>query len=406
MPRRVLVITPGLPAPPRFGGPIAWYQTLRALRHEGVPVTLVSAYARGADLEGFQRAAAEICDAAFTYPAKQRLTRALHPLRPYYAWTLTPNARETTELRRFCAEYAADADVALLEHPYVHDVYAALAPALPRRHALVLHSLNRESDYYRALMGDLPWTAPRRYLAAAEWLRMGRYERRVVAAADGVASVSDVETAALGATGKAYWFPLSFMDGLPPLELDAAEAREFGALRERADGRPVLLFSGSFLGGHNVRAVHWFLDAVLPRLRARGVRAFTVIAGLRANQFLPGVGGRDVHVVSDFDSPRPLIRLADVHLILTFGTAGVKLKLLEAVYHQKPVVSTVAGVVGSGLGHLVPQSDDPDAFAAACVDALAGRVDLSPLWARYAELYDPARNARAFAEWLTHRTPR
>jgi glycosyltransferase involved in cell wall biosynthesis len=400
---RVLVISPGPPVPSSFGGPVGTIQWLRALRQHGVPVTLVTACRPDADVAAVRVALAELCDDAFCFPMRPGLRRALHPRVPYYAATVTPGRDDAHALRAFCAECAADTDVVVLEHSYVHGVWRQLAPALPRRPALVLHSHNREPDYYAMLARDLPWRSPRRYLALAEWARMGSYERRVIAAVDEVACMSDAEAAALAATGKAVWTPLCFHGGLPPLALDADECREHERLRALAAGRRVLLYTGSFLGGHSLGGVRWFLRQVVPRLRARRDDVLVVIAGFHADHWLRGAEADDVLVVPDFASPRPLLQLADACLVLTRGRAGVKLKLLEAVHYRKPVVSTPAGVVGSALGALVPQADDPEAFAALCDRVLDGGVDFAPLWARYDALYAPDEAARRLVARLAAR---
>src|SRR5262245_42513702 len=120
MSHRLLVITPGLPYPPRYGGQLAWYHDLRGLRAAGVEVLLVSAYSRQDDLRTVGRHMDRLCKRFHSLSAKQTFARALHLRRPYYANSLAPSSQESDALRDFLGDEGSEIDAVLLEHPYVY----------------------------------------------------------------------------------------------------------------------------------------------------------------------------------------------------------------------------------------------------------------------------------------------
>jgi len=129
---------------------------------------------------------------------------------------------------------------------------------------------------------------------------------------------------------------------------------------------PVILFVGGFAHLPNKHGVFWFVDRVLPLIKARVTAARFVIAGSNPPPDVLALVGDAVDVranVSDAEL-RELYRTARVAAVpLRYG-AGVKLKVVEALREGLPLVTTWIGAQGvPGLGSVAEIHDEPQPFA-------------------------------------------
>jgi hypothetical protein len=149
---------------------------------------------------------------------------------------------------------------------------------------------------------------------------------------------------------------------------------------------PSILFVGGPMG-INVHGVTWFVDGVLPAVRARVPEAELWLAG--------GIGDR-------MRAPAPGVRrlgfvdsLADAYgraaVVINpqqFGT-GLSIKSVDALLHGRPLVTTVSGARGleDGAGTAFLQASSAEEFAEVVVGLLRDTAQAAAL----------ARRAAAFA---------
>jgi O-antigen biosynthesis protein len=134
--------------------------------------------------------------------------------------------------------------------------------------------------------------------------------------------------------------------------------REFS---ERRD----IFFLGSFGHKPNVDGLLWFVEEIWPIVRSRlpGVRL--IVAGSGATEEVLALAGPDILVKGYVHDTRPYYQGSKVFIApLRYG-AGVKGKVVEAMSHGLPVVTTSVGVEGLSLkdGETVFVTDSPDEFA-------------------------------------------
>lgn len=166
---------------------------------------------------------------------------------------------------------------------------------------------------------------------------------------------------------------------------------------ERTGGAtPELVFVGSLTYEPNIDGLEHFVAEVLPRVRAAVPDAVLRIVGqgdeprVTALAAAPGV-----ELVGQVPSVTPeLARAAAAVVPLRFG-GGTRIKILEALAHGVPVVSTTVGAEGLGVRHeehaLI--ADTPDDLAAACVRILRDPALGAQLAANGATLVEPHRGA-------------
>jgi glycosyltransferase involved in cell wall biosynthesis len=135
-----------------------------------------------------------------------------------------------------------------------------------------------------------------------------------------------------------------------------------------------LVFVGNLSYAPNVEGVSWLCESVLPLLGAVEV----AIVGSSPSDELRQLEERDprVTVVGDPEDVAPWYAAARVAVVPLLHGGGSRLKLIEALAHGRPVVSTTAGAAGQPWELSSPSAgvliaDPPAAFAAACLELLA-----------------------------------
>jgi len=138
----------------------------------------------------------------------------------------------------------------------------------------------------------------------------------------------------------------------------------------------IALYAGSD-NQSNVRGVRWLLEEVWPSVHSRRPAARLRIAGLICRAIpepLRSTPGVDLlGFVPDLSEA---LSTAGVLVAPYLYGSGLKIKVVEAACAGKAVVTTRAGVVGSGLspGRALAVADDPLAFADAIVGWLGDRT--------------------------------
>jgi glycosyltransferase involved in cell wall biosynthesis len=137
---------------------------------------------------------------------------------------------------------------------------------------------------------------------------------------------------------------------------------------------PTLVFTGSLDFRPNIDAIIWFARYGLPLVRAHQPEARFVVVGRNpapAIQMLHD--GVAIEVIGEVADVRPFIAAAAVYLVPMRIGGGVRLKLLEALAMQTPIVSTsmgAEGVQGLHTGEHLLLADTPAAFAQAILRLL------------------------------------
>ncbi len=143
------------------------------------------------------------------------------------------------------------------------------------------------------------------------------------------------------------------------------EELSYGGVREG------LLFVGGFAHRPNVDGMLWFANAVMPLIRRQRSDIVLSIVGSNPPEAILNLQGDGITVVgyvSDAELRNYYSRCRMSVVPLAYG-AGVKGKLVEALYYQLPVVTTSIGAEGLlGIEKVVAVRDDAAGFASAILD--------------------------------------
>jgi glycosyltransferase involved in cell wall biosynthesis len=139
---------------------------------------------------------------------------------------------------------------------------------------------------------------------------------------------------------------------------------------------PSVVFVGTMSYSPNVDAARFFVETILPLIRAEVPDiVFTIVGKNPAPAVRQLHDGRHVIVAGGVPSVTPYLQQS--RLVVTpirFG-GGTRIKILEAMAHRRPVVSTSIGAEGidADAGRHLLVADDPRGFAAACTRLLQDR---------------------------------
>jgi polysaccharide biosynthesis protein PslH len=267
-------------------------------------------------------------------------------------WADSKTARQAWSPLRILDQFNAE---------YVLQKRAALTSlqAIARRSAI--HNLQ---SVIRGLVGG--------GYSLVQWLKLARYERGVIHGVDGVAAVSEEDRRMLLRLQPAARI------GVVPNGVDTEHFSRAALVGERA--RPLslaantLVFSGTLDFRPNIDAVLWFVREVLPCIRAQRPEARLLVVGKRPAPALRALAEQGaLTLTGEVPDARPYIAGAAVYVVPMRIGGGVRLKLLEALALEAPVVSTSMGAEGvaglCGDEHYL-LADDPAGFAAAALRLL------------------------------------
>ncbi len=206
----------------------------------------------------------------------------------------------------------------------------------------------------------------------AQWRKLKRYEAFVMCQCDAVLAVAEADRGTL--LGLAPEATI----GVVPNGVDtayfsgAAMAHDrVGALAFRV---PTLVFSGTLDFRPNIDAVTWFVREVLPRIRERQPDARLLVVGKRPAAALQRLADEGALLLTgEVSDVRPYLAGAAVYVVPMRIGGGVRLKLLEALALELPVVSTnmgAEGLAGLRAGEHCLIADDAATFADATLRLL------------------------------------
>ncbi len=133
-----------------------------------------------------------------------------------------------------------------------------------------------------------------------------------------------------------------------------------------------LVFTGSLDWRPNVDGLIYFLDHIFPLIVARYPQATLTIVGRNPMPVLQHkvAGMQGVNLVGTVEDVRPYMESAAVYVVPLRVGGGSRLKILEALAMEMPVVSTTIGAEGLDVTHgqNILLADSPEDFAATVIN--------------------------------------
>ncbi|MEY4002957.1 MAG: hypothetical protein RIT07_999 [Bacteroidota bacterium] len=328
MSKTLHIIAFDMPYPADYGGVIDIYYKIRALSEQGVKIKL------HVFLYGGKTASPHLeslCQQVFYYERK-RFKNPFTGELPYIVATRT----DETLLFNLCKD---DAPI-LFEG--LHSTALLSAPELSGRFKMV-RTHNVEHDYYQFLE-EAETSFFKKYFFRIESERLRRYES-VLGYANLIMPISPKDTTY-------YKTKFSRVQYLPAFHTSDRVESQTG----RGE---FVLYHGNLGVGENNKAALFLVHEVFPFL---DMPCF--IAGNQPTRQLKTAAGgmSNVTLLSDISSEEILQKIiqAQVNLLVTFQSTGIKLKLLNALHKGRFCVANRPMVAETGLESLCMVADDTE----------------------------------------------
>lgn len=210
----------------------------------------------------------------------------------------------------------------------------------------ILRLYNVEHTYYRQL-GKFERNRFKKIYYYAESKLLEKYERKLAAKIK-VAALSEVDARFYADQfhAEAYFIPVFI---------------PFKKIRLETQNGLYCLYHANLSVSENEEAVRWLLESVFNRLSIP-----LVIAGRNpSSQLTRFIKSKpNIRLVANPSEPelQDIIAKAQVNILPSFNNTGVKLKLINALFHGKHCLVNKAGVEGSGLQELCTIAESSDEF--------------------------------------------
>jgi hypothetical protein len=325
------IVSLDVPYPPDYGGIISIFVLVKKLHELGIHIHLhCFEYGRGQ-----QKELEKYCDEVFYYERRNGM-KGFSLRLPYIV-----SSRKSKELKR---NLLKDSHPILMEG--VHCSYLAFDPALKNRKLLVrLH--NAEFVYYRHLFRNTNDLFKKAYYFFESKL-LERYERKLASFAKIVAvSAED----ALLYKRKFHAKDINYL----PLVI------RHDVVHSKPGRGKFCLYHGHLSVPENEKAAIWLVKKVFDK-----VDVPLVIAGKDPTHDLKKIitSRNNISLVENpSDSEmQELIETAQINILLSFNSTGIKLKLLNSLFNGRHCIVNAAMACGTQLISLCHVADDDAEF--------------------------------------------
>jgi sugar transferase (PEP-CTERM/EpsH1 system associated) len=179
-------------------------------------------------------------------------------------------------------------------------------------------------------------SGPARVIYRREGRTLLALERRAAASSDAVLLVSRAEAELFAALAPEAAARIHYVSN----GVDVAYFDPSSTFANPIDTRPGIVFTGVMNYRPNVEAMVWFVEQVMPRLRARADAPCLWIVGVNPSRAVLDLAGPDVRVTGRVPDVRPYLKHARVAVAPLQIGRGIQNKVLEAMAMGVPVVAT------------------------------------------------------------------
>ena len=334
----ILLLSPWLPWPLHDGGRIRIFETLRYLsRHHSV--TLVTLVCQNEEAQ-HASAVSGFCENIVTSVLSNktgavfsRLSKGVFSNRPlvqsfYYDPSLARRIRDLTATVAY--------DIVQVEFPFLTPYLEAVKPRGYAKRILSMHNI--ESLRFERELQLSRW-GKRRMVLLGDHYFFRSWEEKAIREFDGIVTVSELERGwvqrhAPGATVEVI-----------PNGVDSVYFSPAPCLPSKEN--PYIVFTGAMDYPPNVDAAGWFCAEVFPPLQRKiSTLGFKIVGRNPAPQVLDLGKRHGVEVTGTVADIRSYVTGALALVVPLRSGGGTRLKILEAMAMERPVISTSVGAEG------------------------------------------------------------
>ena len=334
----ILLLSPWLPWPPYDGGRIRILETLRYLsRHHRV--TLVASVGPEEDTANVA-VVKEFCDGVVTSvlynetrAVVSRLSIGMLSRRPliqsfYYDENLARRVRDLTSRVAY--------DVIQIEFPFLAPYLKAIDSHRCAKKILTMHNI--ESLRFERELQLARW-GKRSLVLLGDHLLFNAWEKKALGEFDGVVTVSESER---------EWVQCHAPGVTVEVVPNGVDTKYFSPIASIiAERNPYIVFTGAMDYPPNMDAAAWFCNEILPLLQKKIHGLELKIVGKNPHRQILELGKRNgIQVTGTVPDIRSYVAAALALVVPLRSGGGTRLKILEAMAMERPVISTSIGAEG------------------------------------------------------------
>lgn len=351
---KILHVFPQIPTPPTSGGALRVFHILKhlSLNHD---VTVVG-FNQNGDTELFEESFPELKGRIHFVHREPKKFRRLHQVATlftnhsyWYNWAKSQEMEDT--LQRLLE--ANDYDIFQVEFSSMGH-YNLETDAVR-----VLDAHNVEYDNFRR-MSKLEWSGLRKKFYQREYEKSFHEEIQAFRKHDALFVTSERD-------GKLI---AKDVPETPQFVIPNGVDTNYFKSKNVPEEEFSIVFTGAMKYVPNYDGMIYFLDEIFPIIKKRIPQAKVYIVGSNPPPILKAYQSDSVTITGFVDDVRPYIDKASVFVVPLNMGSGTRLKVLEALSMQKPVVSTSIGCEGIDVvdGEHLLIRDDPSLFAESVIE--------------------------------------
>lgn len=351
---KVLHLFPYLPTPPDFGGALRVYHILKYLSNNH-DVT-VAGFADHGDMDLFEQSFPVLKGKMHFQKRKRvkypRLLQLYSYLNGHSYWY---NRTQSSAFRSLVNDLVQQNNFDFIIGEFASMGHFDLDTDAIR----IMDAHNVEYDNYRR-MSKLDWSGIRKKFYEREYRKSYREEIAAFRRHDAIFVTSERDGALIKQD----------VPEVPQYVIPNGVDTDFFSPNPEVEAEPfTMVFTGAMGYVPNHDGMLYFLDEVFPLIRERIPEAKVYIVGSKPPAVLRKHQSESVIITGFVDDVRPYIDRASVFIVPLKMGSGTRLKVVEALSMQKPVISTSIGCEGIEVldgKHLLVR-DTPEQFAEAVI---------------------------------------
>lgn len=312
----------------------------------------------------YEKELKKYCKGVYSYSRNENKKSALLNLFKYPYTISSRNIKNMQNDIKICIE-KNKIDVIIVDYPHMFVNLLNIKTNIP----IILNEYNIEWKIYKTISNSQK-NILKKVAYFIDSFRLKKYENKI-------AKKFNIDTVTFVSSSDLEFFKNNYYYNKQKTKLElvpiGADLIEISKNKEKIENiQKNIIFVGKMSYGPNVEAVIWFVNNVFTKIHKQHDNVKFYIVGKDPTENVLNLASENVIVTGMVDSVEKYYDLADLVVIPLFNGGGVKVKLLEAISHNKKIVATTKGVEGTiyANGDIIPVSNNPKEFANLCIKSL------------------------------------
>ena len=363
---KILVVTTNIPYPLNEGANIRIYNLVKQLsnKHAVTLATLLNSYDEIEYIQEMDKICEKVVYVIKKRSAYRRFSQII--LTPFMTTPYIVKINESNIFQHSINQLSLSMDIAQAEFPYGAQYIKYL------KCKKILDAHNVESDILKNqyIFEDNILKKVFFYLQHSKMLK---YETKICSQMDGVLATSEDDRKVL----------MEYNNNTIVIPNGVAD------ISNQVDqNNKIITFVGLMSYRANIDAMLYFTNTILPLIVAREPEVKLFIVGKKPAKEISNLAGSNVVVTGEVEDINKYIRESSVMIVPLRIGSGTRIKILEAMSHGKPVVSTSLGCMGIAVknGENIFIADEPEIFAKHVVNLLGNKNERTRIGSNGLEL--------------------